>query len=378
MVTHDRIRLTGLSARGDLFMLFSERTGFSGIPDYYRNSLDRPGTISLEGHSSSREETPQEGESMRIPQSRVPAHRSRHGRRILTVSIVALGAVIMGTGLTFLVVARSPVLPLTETDRALSAVEYWQAGDYERVIALATAQLQARPLDELSLSLRGFSRFYLALETVDNERKQELLVAAVKDLRRALLVQPDTFEPHIRYVLGKAYYHRGAYFYDAAIAELEKARDRGMRKSDLLEYLALAHSELHHYPKAIAYFRELLQDSGEPVHQVMLADLLVQEGYHHEAEPLLQDLLSEGSDTVLRQHAYLTLGSSRRDQGLYDEARKTYQELLELNPTSAEARYQLGELHLAEGHRDRARYEWREALRLNPNHIESFQRLQEY
>ncbi|SIP99720.1 TPR repeat-containing protein [Alkalispirochaeta americana] len=315
---------------------------------------------------------------MRIPQSRVPAYRSRHGRRIFTVGIVALGAVVMGTGLTFLVVARSPVLPLTETDRALSAVEYWQAGDYEKVAALSTAQLQARPLDELPLSLRGFSRFYLALETVDNEKKQELLVAAVQDLRRALLTPSSTFEPQIRYILGKAYYHRGGYFYDAAIAELEQARARGIRKSDLLEYLALAHSELKHREQAIGYFQELLQESREPVHQVMLADLLVEEERHQEAEQLLLGLLSEDTDTVLRQHAYLTLGSSRKDQELYEKARETYQELLQLNPTSAEARYRLGEIHLAEGHRDRARYEWREALRLNPNHIESFQRLQEY
>jgi tetratricopeptide (TPR) repeat protein len=56
----------------------------------------------------------------------------------------------------------------------------------------------------------------------------------------------------------------------------------------------------------------------------------------------------------------------------------TYQRLLQVNESSAAARFGMGEVYLAQGERERARFEWREALRLDPNHIESLQRLQEY
>ncbi len=315
---------------------------------------------------------------MRLPQSRLTRHRGGHGSRLFTLIAIALVAALIGAGLFLVVRARSPILPIAETTRSMDAIELWRTGDYRRVVDVTSAHLQRYPLDETSLTLRGFSSFYLALEAVDSEKKQDLLIKAVQDLRRVLLKPEPAMEAQIRYTLGKSYYHRGQFFFDLAVRELEKARDLGMMQLDLLEYLALAHASLGNTDTTIDYFRAALDLGDEDVHRLSLADVLIDESRYDDADALLYTVLDSSTDVILRQHGLLSLGESRRGQGRYEAALEAFQELLELNPSSAEARFQLGETFLEQGENDRARFEWREALRLNPNHIESFQRLQEY
>lgn len=321
---------------------------------------------------------------MRLPRSRTAsAHRAfsrrhRHGRRLFTLALVAVATVLAGTGIVLAVRSRAPILPVAETTGSLDAIELWRAGDYRGVSEVATRHLERYPLDETSLSLRGFSYFFLSTEAVGSDEQQDLLIRAVQDLRKVLLSPAPAMEPEVRYILGKSYYHRGTFFYDLAIRELEHARDLGIDNLDLLEYLALAHDEIGNRQRAIEYFQAALNVGDEDVHRVSLADLLVLEGRYSEAEDILERVITDTDDVMLQQHSMLTLARSRRNQSRYDQALATLEELLEVNPDSAEARFQLGETYLAMNENERARFQWREALRLNPNHIESFQRLREY
>ncbi|TVR69787.1 MAG: tetratricopeptide repeat protein [Spirochaetaceae bacterium] len=309
---------------------------------------------------------------MRLSQS------NRHGRRIFTLLTTAVLAVLLGGGVFLILRSRTPILPVLETSRSVDAIELWGSGDYAAVVTVTSRQLEEYPLEETPLALRGFASFYLAMESVDSEEKQTLLIRAVQDLRRVLLLQDPAMETQVRYVLGKAYFHRGSFYYDSAVRELEAARRRGMETLDMLEYLALAHTELRERERAIEYFRAAIRLGDEDVHRVRLADLLIEEGRYEEADALLEAVLGTSGDTLLKQHSLLSLGVSLRKRLRYDDALTRFEELLEVNPSSAEARHQVGETYLEMGENDRARFEWREALRLNPNHIESFQRLQEY
>lgn len=314
---------------------------------------------------------------MRLPQSRTLHHRARHGRRLFTLVASAVAAVLLGAGVTLVVRSRAPILPFAETARSLDAIELWRVGEYSQVMDVASKHLERYPMDETSLSLRGFARFYLAMDAVAGEDKQDLLVQSVQDLRRVLLLASPSMEPQVRYVLGKAYYHRGEFFFDSAVNQLEHAQDLGVENLDLLEYLALAHAELGNEDRAVSYFRSAISLGDEDIHRLRLADLLIIRERYDEAEVLLIEVLESTRDVTLQQHALLSLGTLRRSERKYEAAIARYQELLEINPNSAQARFQLGETYLVMGERDRARFEWREALRLNPNHIESFQRLQE-
>lgn len=273
---------------------------------------------------------------------------------------------------------RNPLIPIAETRDTEDAFALWNAGDFEGVIERTGAQLADYPLDETALSLRGFARFYLAVQMVDNEQKQLLLIGAVQDLRRALLLDDPALEPEIHYVLGKTFFTMGSFFYDEAVKELEKASALGFDQLDLLEYLAIASASLQRYDDAVGYYEAAIARNNEAIHKISLADLLIDLERYEYADTLLVEAIAAEPDNTLLQHAFLSRGRLFRARGDYDAALATYESLLEINSSSAEAHYGLGETLLALGENERARFEWREAIRLDPNHIESLQRLREY
>jgi tetratricopeptide (TPR) repeat protein len=304
--------------------------------------------------------------------------RRRHRRRALSVLIIAMAAITVISGGVLFARARMPILPVVETSQSLDAVQLWQDGLYLKTEATTTDALSRYPMDDIPLTLRGFSRFYLAMEQVDPELKQEYLVNAVRDLRRVLLLPAPQLEPQVRYVLGKSYFHRGAFFLPAAIRELEFAYNQGIDQLDLLEYLALANRELGYVEEAIMLFQKAIDRDGEEIHRLSLADLLILQGQYESADDLLQRVIAETSDLILQQHGMLSRGKMMRELGDYEGSLEEFDAVLEINASSAEAHFHRGETFLAMERTDRARFEWREALRLNPNHIESFQRLQDY
>ncbi len=316
---------------------------------------------------------------MRLPESRFSTSSSRRrGRGLLAVVVIAFGAALI-TGAVLLVVRmRTPLVPIPETARIEDSLELWNRAEYESVIEVTSAHLAEYPIDGTALALRGFARFYRAVEIVDAETRQELLIGAVRDLRRTLLTEPDTLLPEIHYVLGKAYFTLGTFFYDQAIVELEQALTLGIDQLDLLEYLALSNRELGRYDDSIGYFEAAIERNNEIVHRLALADLLIGIQRNPEGDRLLRRVIDDTDDSTLLQHAYLSLGQSLRGQNRTEEAIESYGQLLEINASSAEAHYGLGETWLILGENERARFYWREAIRLDPNHIESLQRLQEY
>ena len=314
---------------------------------------------------------------MRLPESRFSTEtRRRTGGAAIIVGIALIVAVIVAT-LVLVVRSRAPILPIADTEKTEDLVEFWNEREYTQLVAEATERLDKEPLDETAISLRGFARFYLAMREVNQGRSQAQLIGSVQDLKRALLLEDSRLEAQIHYVLGKALFHRGHFFCDAAIDELLIARDQGIEQLDLFEYLALASQELNRDDDAIAYFREAIEFGGEPIHKLSLADLLIERERFLEAETLLEEVLRETSDVGIVQRALLSTGTSYRRQERWDEAIGVYEDLLAINASSAEAHFGLGETHLGMGDGNLARYEWREAVRLDPNHIESLQRLQE-
>ncbi|MFW5796408.1 MAG: tetratricopeptide repeat protein [Alkalispirochaeta sp.] len=316
---------------------------------------------------------------MRIPESRFSAApRRRKGSGAVLIIVLSLLVALVAAVVVFLYRARTPIFPIADAEATEDIVELWNTGQYDGLLDEAEERLDEFPLDETALALRGFTRFYLAMQEVNEEQRQTLLNGTVVDLQRVLLLDEPEMEGEVHYVLGKAFFHRGRFFYDAAIEKLLIAREMGVHQLDLLEYLALASDELGRSSDAIAFFREAIEMGDEAVHKVNLADILIEEGRHDEAEELLDDTIEGTSDVVVLQHALDSLGRSYRRQERWEDALDAYRRLLEVNESSVRARFGLGETYLAMGENNLARYEWREAVRLDPNHIESLQRLQEY
>jgi len=316
---------------------------------------------------------------MRIPESRFStASRRRNGAGVAIIVVVSLLVALVVAVVVFLYRARTPIFPIADAEETEDIVELWNTGRYEPLLEEAQTRLEEFPLDETALALRGFTRFYLAMQEVNEEQKQALLDGTVVDLNRVLLLDEPELLGEIHYVLGKAYFHRGRFFYDAAIRELRAAREIGIEQLDLLEYLAIASNELGRGEDAIGYFEDAIEMGNESVHKVNLADILIEEGRYEYAEDLLRETTESTSDLAVLQHALDSLGTSYRAQERWEDAIAAYQQLLDVNESSVRARFGLGETYLAMGENNLARYEWREAVRLDPNHIESLQRLQEY
>lgn len=316
---------------------------------------------------------------MRLPESRFATAKTRRsGGAAAFVLIVSLLVALVAAIVVFTIRARAPIFPIAETENTEDIVDLWNSGEYAALIEVADMRVEDYPLDETALSLRGFARFYLAMQEVNEERTQELLIGSVQDLHRVLLLEEPRLEPEIRYILGKAFFHRGVFFYDSAIEQLTEARSLGVNQLDLLEYLALASRELRLTDDAIAFFEDAIEVGDEAVHKVNLADLLLEEQRFLEADRLLEEVRAGNADVAVMQHALESAGRSFRMQERWDDAIAMYNELLEINESSVAAHYGLGETYLGMGDNNLARYEWREAVRLDPNHIESLQRLQEY
>lgn len=304
--------------------------------------------------------------------------RRRGLRRVTTIIVVAVSAALVAGVAILAVSSRLPLLPGVESARSLDAIELWELGRYEEVVTVTDEHLAQYPMDATALTLRGFARFYLGMREVETDARQTYLIGTIQDLRRALLLPPGSLEAETHYVLGKAYFHRGRFYYDSAINQLLTAESEGMRRLDMYEYLALAHRDLAEPEAAVGYFTTAIRIGDEAVHKITLADLQIERGEYSAADALLNDVISRTNDPTLSQHALLSLGRSLRRQERFDAAAATYRELLEVNPASAEAHFGLGELNLARGENELARFHWREAVRLDPNHIESLRRLQEY
>ncbi len=312
---------------------------------------------------------------MRLPESRFTTKKRRGG--VLIIIVIAVLVAIAGAITVFALRSRTPFLPIADADMTENIIALWNNGEYDELVRVSSERIDEYPMDETALALRGFGRFYLSMQTVNEEEKQALLVGSIQDLQRVLLVEEEILRKEVYYVLGKAYFHRGRFFYDSSVQYLEAAALDGMSQLDMLEYLALASESLGHIDEAIQYYREAIEFGNEAIHKVSLADLLIEIEDYPEADRLLTEVRTNTSDVATLRHALLSAGRSYREQGQWNDAVEMYDELIDLNPASADAHYGLGETYFAMGDSNLARFEWREAVRLNPNHIESLQRLQD-
>lgn len=316
---------------------------------------------------------------MRLPETRFTTTVRRRGLSVALLVVLAVVAAGITGAVLWFTRAQSPLLPVNAAAVSeQSLFDLWNERRFEELIEASDTILEQSPLDSTALALRGFAFFYRAMDEIDVEERQALLSFAVQDLRRALLNHSHPLRVQINYVLGKTYFHRGQYYQDLALESLQTARDGGMDPVDSYEYMGLAARALGRVDEAVGYFTIAVERSRQPIHVLTLAETLMEDQRWSEAEHYFRLAAESSEETVLRQQALLSLGRVMRLTERYSEALEIYLAVVEENPSSAEARFGMGEVYLALGDNDRARFEWREAVRRNPNHIESLQRLREY
>lgn len=306
------------------------------------------------------------------------AARSGLYGRILGLAALFL---LVGGSLTATIVwavsREEPIVNAFGVGESYNLYEMWRNGEREALLTAADETLEARPMQPDALALRGFARFYAGMASNDNQERESMLESSIADLRRALLVENPPMVAEVHYILGKAYFHRGPFFYDLVVDELTRSMERGLRREDMFEYLAVASVDLGRPEDAVGYLREALEVSPTAILYHTLGTTLIGMDRLNEAERALEEAVALTDDSFLLEQSRLSLGEVYRRTGELDRAETQYRMILEENPRSADAHFYLGEVYYERGDNESARFEWREAFRIDPNHLEAIQRLQD-
>jgi tetratricopeptide (TPR) repeat protein len=245
--------------------------------------------------------------------------------------------------------------------------ELFQAQKYDDAIAAADAILAGDPLNAEALSYRGFAAFYKSVSQDAVEERMPWLDESVVALRRARLA--GTKMPgEIDYVLGKAYFAKGKYYYDSAISSMESSIDGGYVQKDSYEYIGFAWSQLGDYSKAIDAFLLALKDDPGDMLLLTIGQTYYQMKRTSDAVDYLLRTLNKTEDKEIEERARFLLGGIYLDGGELFKAEEQFAAIVKVDPRSADAHYNLGEVYSKMNDPVRARAEWRSALIIDPSH----------
>ena len=254
----------------------------------------------------------------------------------------------------------------------------FETGAFDSVFAKSRDLLVERPLDFFLLTVNGFSAYQLGISQVSNFDALSYISDSIWSLRRAMLLREGANDGRIFYVLGKAYFHKGASHADLAVRYLEKALAAGFTAPDIAEFLGLAHASLLDFRSSVAAFTVALEDNSRLPSDVLLLSIArsyVRLNEYESAKYFLARCLEVSRDSRTRITARLLLGYILYQAGDFYGAEAEYLRIIEEEGENAEVSYQLGVLYASMGDMTRARAEWRRALRIDPIHGSARNRL---
>jgi tetratricopeptide (TPR) repeat protein len=265
-------------------------------------------------------------------------------------------------------------------DDKIVAQELWENGSYQEIFDISGKTLEEKPLEYDALILRGFSAYQRALAQITAPDKAVYIEECINCLRKAMIVKSSGMDGAIQYVLGKAYYGKGAEYADLAVQSLEFARQMGFSGDDMNEYLGIAYAALRKYRMSVAALTEAL---NSPRMEERLSDALllsIANSYSAMddfgmAAAYLTRCIDVSKDDAAKRQARFALGDVYFRQEDYSAAESQYAAILKDFGESAEAHYRLGEINAARNDMIRARAEWRKAVLVDPAHRSSRSRL---
>ena len=249
-----------------------------------------------------------------------------------------------------------------------SLSDLWQNRLYDEVINRCDAQLRENPLEPMSLAYRGFAYFYKAVSEVTLEERIPYLDEAIVSLRRSKLDPAGSWIGETDYILGKAYYHKGKYYYDLTLHYLQAALAAGYQREDIYDYLGLAATQLDLLEEGLGYFQTALEINPTDLLLLTVGKSYLQLERTKEAEEYLLRSVNKTEDTAVEIRARFLLGQMYFEREDYFKAEDQYTEILSNGPNSSDAHYYLGEIYSKMNDPIRARAQWRKALVIDPSH----------
>jgi len=265
-------------------------------------------------------------------------------------------------------------LALFDEDQELMIKE-WESQNYSKVINITDSVLLTRPLNNMALSLGGFSRFYLAISQIDDEYRTKLLDYSIIQLRKSLLRGKNPIKQRVHYILGKAYYYKGHFYSDLSAYYLELTLKENFIPEDIYEFLGLTYKDLGKYNKSIDFLKMALKFNDTDLLNKAIGQALKDNADFNSALYYLRRAVELSDDDTIKENCLFLQGEIYLGENEFQEAEKVYSEILLLDNENADAHFYLGEVYQNKNDYIQARSEWRKALRADPYHELASKRL---
>jgi tetratricopeptide (TPR) repeat protein len=247
-------------------------------------------------------------------------------------------------------------------------LELWESRNYSSILSITENNLGLTPMDPYSLLFRGLASYYTALSQISAQEERTYLDHSIISLRKLLILNNVPKKEIVYYTLGKAYLQKGTYYADLALKYLQKAQNMGYENSDTYEYIGEAYSILGNFDQSIRFYEKALERYDSDRLYLKIAEDCFNYGKYDKSAEYYNILIAETQDESLKRKGLFQLGKLYYDIKNLVKARETFEQLNDLDPTSVDAHFLLGETYHFLGDETSARSEWHKTLRIDPEH----------
>ena len=192
-------------------------------------------------------------------------------------------------------------------------------------------------------------------------RQQGGGAAAMASFRQALASDPKSAETLVAMAEAFASQNKHA----DSLAMLEKARAVSPDSKEVLRHVIVEAMRAGQNERGLEAAQELQRKSSELDDRYLVASVMVQQKQFLSASHILEDYVAQRPEDA---KAYLGLGMAYLSLLRYAEARSALEHALRIDPSLAEAWYQLGLLAGQRGDSQEAIQDWKKAVALKPDH----------
>lgn len=269
------------------------------------------------------------------------------------------------------------VLISKKSQETLSAVTLlWEKKAYGEVLETTQRLLAKDPLNPYLLMYSGFASFYLSVPEYDIQKKAVYIHNTIRTLRKIFLEEKFPYTADVYYVLGKAYFFKGPYYYDLSLKYLNEALALQFNSLDIYEYRGLIQAYYKKYTESIAdYMLVLEKNDKSPELLYAIAQCYLNLNDNTTAEEYLMKSEMLATDIFILEQIYLSLADIYLQKKNAEKFFAVIEKIKKSNPESAEVYYREGLYYSMQGDIIRARAAWRKALNLDPMHKEARQKL---
>ena len=298
-------------------------------------------------------------------------------RRLLTRALIIAVAVIVLGSVAAILFTRYGLGPfpfgISRRDTVLMSL--WNEREFRAVLGEAEKTLAEHPVDGQALTFGGFAHLYIGIDEVDLNTRMDHIEQSIVLLRKAEHIPSAPLANERKYVLAKAYFHRGHPYLDLAVDYMDRSLESGYVGADSYSYLAMAYAGLEQWEASALNYERAIEESDTDVLHMKAAESWAEAGRHDVAEMHLRIAVEVSQDQFLSLVARNRLANALIQEEKLEEAEELLSDVLTVYPESADTLYYLGVVYDLTDRSIEARNMWRRAREIEPDHAEALKSL---